>query len=47
MQSAVPEAMFSSDPNDSIITAIPSAHKFTSVAIGPGIGTADATIMAA
>ena len=46
MQSAVPEAMFSSDPNDSIITAIPSAHKFTSVAIGPGIGTADATIMA-
>lgn len=46
MQSAVPEAMFSSDPNDSIITAIPPAHKFSSVAIGPGIGTAEATIMA-
>lgn len=46
MQTAVPEAMFSADNNDNIITAIPPQRHFSAMAIGPGIGTADPTIAA-
>lgn len=46
MQTAVPEAMFSPDNNDNIITAIPTGRDYSAVAIGPGIGRAEATISA-
>lgn len=46
LQTTVPEALFSADPNDNIITAIPPSRNFSAVAIGPGIGTAEATISA-
>lgn len=44
MQTAVPCAMFECDPGDVAITDIELSHDFRAVAIGPGIGTADATI---
>lgn len=46
MQTAVPEALFSADPSDNIITTIPPGRNFSAVAIGPGIGTAEPTIAA-
>lgn len=46
MQTAVPEALFSADPNENFVTAIPQARGYNSVAIGPGIGTAEPTLAA-
>ena len=43
MQTSVPEALFSADNNENHITSIPAKGNYTAVAIGPGIGTADAT----
>src|SRR5206468_1070102 len=41
LQSSVPEAMVSSDPNSFAITKIEEdLSKFTCIGIGPGIGTA-------
>lgn len=46
IQTAVPEALFSADPNDNVVTVIPPARNFTAVAIGPGIGASEPTISA-
>ncbi|MDE6308585.1 MAG: NAD(P)H-hydrate dehydratase, partial [Muribaculaceae bacterium] len=46
LQTAIPEAMFRSDTNDLVISEIAPGGKYTSVAIGPGIGTNDRTIRA-
>jgi hydroxyethylthiazole kinase-like uncharacterized protein yjeF len=44
LQSAVPEAMVSSDPNSYIITKIEEdISKYNAIGIGPGIGTANET----
>jgi ADP-dependent NAD(P)H-hydrate dehydratase / NAD(P)H-hydrate epimerase len=39
MQTALPEAMISIDQSDIIFTNIPDAESYTSVGVGPGIGT--------
>lgn len=44
LQTTVPCAMFESDTNDFAVTQIELRHDFKSVAIGPGLGTADETI---
>ncbi len=44
LQTAVPCALYESDPGDVAITDIELAHDYKAVAIGPGIGTADVTI---
>lgn len=44
VQTAVPCAMFSCDPNQNFLTNLDNLDKYTSIAIGPGIGTANATI---
>jgi NAD(P)H-hydrate epimerase len=46
MQMAVPEAMTLTDPDEKQISAIPSLEKFTTIGIGPGLGTDEATIKA-
>ncbi len=46
LQTAIPEAMFKTDLNDLVIGEIVPGAKYTSVAIGPGIGTSDRTIRA-
>jgi len=43
LQTAVPEAMLSLDANEDIFSGIPDLSAYSSVAIGPGIGQADAT----
>ncbi|MDE6300112.1 MAG: NAD(P)H-hydrate dehydratase [Muribaculaceae bacterium] len=44
LQTSVPCAMFESDQGDIAITDIELTRNYNSVALGPGIGTADATI---
>lgn len=44
LQNAVPCALYESDPGDVAITNIELKREYKSVAIGPGIGTADVTI---
>ena len=44
MQISVPDALFESDPNEKIIENIEITRNYSAVAIGPGMGTADATI---
>ncbi len=44
MQSAVPTALFESDPHDTIISDFTLHRKYDAVAIGPGIGTARETV---
>lgn len=44
MQTAVPSALFESDSDDHVITDFTLRRKYDSVAIGPGIGTAQPTI---
>ena len=44
MQTAVPCALFECDPGDVAISDIELDHNYKAVAIGPGMGTADATI---
>lgn len=46
VQTTVPCALFDTDEGDVAITAISLEHDYKSVAIGPGIGTADVTINA-
>lgn len=46
MQNSVPCALFDCDPGDVAITEIELKHDYQSVAIGPGLGTADETINA-
>lgn len=46
LQSSVPEALYQYVKNDGIINEIRPIHHYDSVAIGPGIGTDDATIAA-
>ncbi len=45
MQTAVPEALFEADVNEICTTSINSGHhRYSVVALGPGMGTADETI---
>lgn len=44
MQISVPDALFESDTNENIIENIEITRNYSAVAIGPGMGTADATI---
>lgn len=46
LQTCVPSALFESDPSDKAISSIELHHNHNAVAIGPGMGTADATIEA-
>lgn len=46
LQSTVPEALYQYVKNDGIINEIKPLHHYDSIAIGPGIGTNDATIAA-
>jgi len=46
LQSAVPEAMLHLDPNDSIISGLTDLSPYSSIAVGPGIGTLDQTQIA-
>jgi NAD(P)H-hydrate epimerase len=46
IQTAVPEAMVSVDPHDSIFTEIPDLSKFSAVGVGPGIDVNPDTKMA-
>ena len=46
VQTAFPEAMFEPDRNEHIITDMTIHHNHQAVAVGPGIGTHDATIEA-
>lgn len=39
MQTVVPEAMVSIDPNANIISVLPDNDKYSAIGIGPGIGT--------
>ncbi|KAI1693093.1 glycosyltransferase like family 2 domain-containing protein [Ditylenchus destructor] len=43
-QTAVPETMVITDPNDDLITQFPDVHSFQSIGIGIGMGTAQSTI---
>ena len=44
MQTAVPEALFEADRGDVYLTDIEMRRNYSAVAIGPGIGTDDATV---
>lgn len=44
LQTAAPEALFEADPGDAYIRDIELRRNYSAVAIGPGIGTADATV---
>lgn len=44
VQTAVPEAMFESDDDKLRITDIRIDHEYNSIAVGPGIGTAEVTV---
>lgn len=46
LQTAVPEAMFEPDRNDHFITDMTLHHAHQAVAVGPGIGTSEATLNA-
>lgn len=46
LQSSVPSALFEADSNETNITNIELRYNYSSVAIGPGIGTSDETIQA-
>ncbi len=46
LQSSVPEALFQTDNNDLCITDMLPRHEYSAIAIGPGIGTNEATINA-
>ncbi len=44
LQTAAPEALFEADPGDVYLRDIELRHNYSAVAVGPGIGTNDATI---
>ncbi len=46
LQTSAPEALFTSDKNDIIITRINLSHDYNAIALGPGLGTHEATIEA-
>lgn len=46
MQIAVPEAITLTDPDEKLISEIPALEKFTTLGIGPGLGTEEATVKA-
>ena len=46
LQTAVPSALFEGDNGEKVIENIELTHNNTAVAIGPGMGTADATLAA-
>lgn len=46
IQSSLPEAIFSADKHDIVITDIKLKHDYDSVGIGPGLGSNDLTINA-
>ncbi|MEI6682892.1 MAG: NAD(P)H-hydrate dehydratase [Bacteroidota bacterium] len=46
LQTAVPEAMLVIGENPDVFTAVPPLGNYSSIAIGPGIGTSDATAQA-
>ena len=46
LQSNAPSALFESDKGDRTIEKIELTHNYSAVAIGPGIGTSDATLQA-
>ncbi len=46
IQQQAPEALYDSDKNDNIVTEIKATHAYNAVAIGPGIGTSEATVTA-
>ena len=46
LQSSVPEALFQPDTNDLCVTDMLPRHDYSAIAIGPGIGTNEATINA-
>ncbi len=46
IQTAVPEAMVTIDPNDDCLTALPDLSPFTAIGIGPGIGFHEKTRIA-
>lgn len=46
MQSSLPEAIFSADKHDIVVTDIKLKHDYDSVGIGPGLGSNDLTINA-
>jgi ADP-dependent NAD(P)H-hydrate dehydratase / NAD(P)H-hydrate epimerase len=43
LQTSCPEAMFSADANERIVTEFPDVSRFSSIGIGPGLGQDDAT----
>jgi hydroxyethylthiazole kinase-like uncharacterized protein yjeF len=43
-QTAIPEAMVSTDPHDDRITALPDLNNITALGIGPGLGTHPETV---
>jgi hydroxyethylthiazole kinase-like uncharacterized protein yjeF len=43
LQTAIPEAMISLDPNEEIFSEIPDLSAYSSLGIGPGLGQADVT----
>jgi hydroxyethylthiazole kinase-like uncharacterized protein yjeF len=45
MQTALPEAMVSSDESDKLISCLPHLSGYKAVGIGPGIGNDDATVL--
>ncbi|MFI3239819.1 MAG: NAD(P)H-hydrate dehydratase, partial [Bacteroidales bacterium] len=46
MQTSLPEAIFSADKHDIVITDIKLKHDYNSVGIGPGLGSNDLTVNA-
>ncbi|MCH4156660.1 MAG: NAD(P)H-hydrate dehydratase [Muribaculaceae bacterium] len=46
IQTGVPEAIFDADKHDILTTGIKLQHKYSAIAIGPGIGTNDLTVNA-
>jgi NAD(P)H-hydrate epimerase len=46
LQTAIPEAMISIDPDPENFTDVPDLSNFSAIAIGPGIGTGDQTARA-
>lgn len=45
-QTSVPEAMYDSDPNDTLVTSMKPQLPYTAIGVGPGLGTAQPTVSA-
>lgn len=44
MQTAVPEAMFSADENETVFSSVTDVEKYTTIGIGPGLGQHPLTV---